>query len=154
MIANDELLLEFLRKCRVHMVIPIQPRLFPSALFTLYICVCTNFGLGCSLLNRALDTREIVAPVSNRDIVLFLLMVTGEFMVYFMLLNMTLIISSVCDSHSESDEDSKLLLGLSESWGSLVSSGFDFVLLDVHVFPVIVLTWSLGLHVLHVCLSE
>ena len=61
---------------------------------------------------------EIVVFVSNRDIVSFLLTVTGEFMAYFMLLNSTSIILSVCDSNSESDEESRLLSGLSQSWQS------------------------------------
>ena len=125
------------------MVIPIGPRLFLLAQFTLYIFVCTKVHLGCSLLKHALDIHEIVVPVSNRDIVLFLLIVTRKFMAYFMLVNLTSIISSVHDSHSESDEESKLLPGLLESWGSLVSSVSDFVFLDDHVCPVILLTWSL-----------
>ena len=94
------------------MVVPIEPRLFPSAPFSLYIFVCTKCGLGCSLLKHNLDIHEIVAPVSNRDIVMFLLMVTGKFMAYFILLSVTSIISSVHDSHSESDEESKFLSGL------------------------------------------
>ena len=106
----------FLGNSRVHVVIPIGWRLFPSAPFTLYIFVCTNVGLGCSLSKHALDTHEIAAPVSNRYIVLFLLIVTGELMAYFMLLNLTSIISSVHDSHSESDEGPKLLYGLSKYW--------------------------------------
>ena len=109
------------------MVIPIRPRLFPLAPFTLYICVCTNVGLDCSLLKHASDTHEIVTPVSNRDIVVFVLIVTGKFMAYFMLLNLTLIILSVHDSHSKSDEETRLLSGLLESRGSLISSDSDFV---------------------------
>ena len=71
----------FFGNSRVHVVIPIGPKLFPlSALFTLCIYLCTNFDLGCSLLKHALDIHEIVAPVSNRDIVLFLLIVIGQFM--------------------------------------------------------------------------
>ena len=116
---------------KAHVVVPIGPVLFPSALFTLFVFVCTNFGLGCSLLKYALNIHEIVVPVSNRHIVLFLLIVTGKFMTYFMLLSLTLIILSVHDSHSESDEGSKLLSGMSESWGFLGSAGSDFVLLGV-----------------------
>ena len=93
------------------MVIPIGPRLFPSAPFTLYIFICTNIGLDYSLLKHALDIHDIVAPVSNRDIVLFLLVVTGKFTTYFMLFSVTSIISSVHDCHSESDEESELLSG-------------------------------------------
>ena len=143
----------FLGNSRVHVVIPIRSRLFSLAPFTLYVFVCTNFGFGCRLLKHSLDIHEIVAPVSNTDIVLFLLIVTGKFAAYFMLLNLTSITSSVHDSHSKSDEEVKVLSGLLESWGSLVSLGFDFLLLDVHVCPAILLTWSLGLCVLHVCLS-
>ena len=144
----------FLANSRIHVIVPIGPRLFPSVLFTLYIFVCTNFGLGCILSKHALGIHEIVVPVSNRDIVLFLLIVRGKFTAYFMMLNLTLIISSVCNSHSESDEELKLLSGLWESWWSLVSSGSDFVFLDVHVCPVIPLNWLMVLGVLHVCLSE
>ena len=54
-------------------------------------------------------------------------------MEYFMLLNLTSIVLSVDNSHSESYEESRLLSELSESWGSLISSGSDFVFLDVHV---------------------
>ena len=90
------------------MVIPIGPRLVPSAPFTLYIFVCTNVDLGCSLLKHASDIHEIVVLVSNRDIMLFLLIVMGKFMAYFMLLNLTLIILSVHDSHPESDEESRI----------------------------------------------
>ena len=144
----------FLGNARVHVVIPIRPQLFPLTPFTLYIYVCADFCLGCSLLKHALDIHEMVDPVSNRNIVLFLLIVTGKFVAYFMLLNLTSIILSVHDSHSESDEESKVLSGLSELLGSLISSGSDFVLLHVHVCPVILLTWSLGLCVLHVCLSK
>ena len=38
---------------------------------------------------------------------LFLLMVTGKFVAYFILLSVTSINSPVHDSHSESDEESK-----------------------------------------------
>ena len=112
------------------------------ALLTLYAFVCTKVGLGCSLSKHALDIHEIAAPLSNRDIVLFLLIVTRKFVAYFMLLNLTSIISSVHDS--QSDEESRLLSGLSESWGSLISSGSDLVFLYVHVCPVILLTWVVG----------
>ena len=142
--------LNFLGNSRVHVVLSIGPRLFPSAPLILYIFVCTNVGLGYSLSKHAFNIHKIVTSVSNRDIVLFLLIVTGKFMAYFMLLNMTSIILSVCDSHSESDKESILLSGLSELWGSLVSSGSQIVHLVVHVCLVISLTWSLGLCVLHV----
>ena len=65
----------FLGNLRIHVVVLIGQRLFPLAPFTLYIFVCTNFGLGSSLSKHALDIHEIVAFVPNRDIVLFLLMI-------------------------------------------------------------------------------
>ena len=73
--------------------------------------------------------QEMVASVSNREIVLLLLIVTGKFEAYFMLLNLTSIISSAHESYSESEEESMLLSRLSEPWGSL-SSGSDVVFLD------------------------
>ena len=73
------------------------------------------------------------APVSNREMVLLVLIMTGKFAAYFILLSLTSIILSVCDSHSESDEESRLLSGLLESWGSLISSASDFVFLDACV---------------------
>ena len=127
----------FLGISRVHVVIPIGPRLFLLAPFTFYIFVCSSVGLGYSLLKHALDIHEIVAPVSNRDIVLLSSIVTGKFVAFFMLLDLTLIILLVCDNHSESDEESRLLSGLLELWGPSISSGSDFVFLDVsvsHVF--------------------
>ena len=108
----------------------------------IYLFVCTNVGLHCSLLKLVLDIHEIVASVSNRDKVFFLIIVTGKCVAYFMLLNLTLIISLVYGSHYE---ELILLSGLSEPWVSLVSSGSDCVFLDVHVCPVISLTWLLVL---------
>ena len=96
------------------MVIPIGLKLLLSAPFTLYVFVCTNVGLGCSLSKHAFDIQEIVTPVSNREMVLFLFIVTGKFASYFILLNLTSIILSALDSHSESHEESRLLSGLSE----------------------------------------
>ena len=84
--------------------------------------------------------QEMVAPVSNREMVLLLLIVTGKFAAYFILVNLTSIISSAYDSHSEADEESRLLSGLSKSWGSLISSGSVFVVSDAHVWPIILLT--------------
>ena len=78
-----------------------------------------ELGFGCSLLKHAFDIQEIVAPVSNRGMVLFLLIVTGKFAAYVMLLNLILIFSSVYYSHCESNEDTRLLSGLLESWGVL-----------------------------------
>ena len=54
------------------MVIPIGPRLFLLAPFTMYIFAYTNVGLGCSLSKHALDIHEIVAPVSKRYSVIFI----------------------------------------------------------------------------------
>ena len=133
---------------RVHVVIPIGPRLFPLAPFTLYVFILTTSGWGCSL-----SKHEIVAPVSNTDTVLLQLMFTRKFVAYFILVMVTLIISSVHDSHSESDEESKLLLGLSESWWSSVSSVSDFVPLSIWVWPATLLTWSCFV-VLWTCLSK
>ena len=73
--------------------------------------------------------QKMVAPVSNREMVLLLLIVTGKFAACFILFILTSIISLACDSHSESDEESRLLSRLSESWWSL-SSGSDLVFLD------------------------
>ena len=106
------------------------------------------------LSKHTFDIQEIVAPVSNREMVLFLLIVTGKFTAYFILLNLTSIIASAHDSHSESDEESRLLSGLLEAWEYLTSSCSAFVFLDVHVCPIILLTWSLVLCDLHLCLSE
>ena len=39
----------------------------------LWVFVSTNIGLGCSLLKLAFDIQEIVAPVSNREMVFFLI---------------------------------------------------------------------------------
>ena len=67
----------------------------------------------------------MVAPVSNKEIVLFLLIVTGKLTAYFVLLNLTSIILFSLDSHSESEEESSMLSELSESWCSLLISGSD-----------------------------
>ena len=53
--------------------------------FTLYVCVCVGVHLGSSLSKHAFDIQEIV-PVANKDIVLLLLTVTGNIVVYFVLL--------------------------------------------------------------------
>ena len=117
MFGNYDLLLKFLGNLRVHVVFPRGPRLLPSAPLTLYVCVCTNSGLSGSLSKHAFDTQEMVAPVSNREMVLFLLIVTGRFAAYFIMLNLTSIISSAFDGHSESNVESRLLSGLSETGG-------------------------------------
>ena len=92
----------FLGNSRVHVVVPWRPRLLPLAPFTLY--VCGSVGLGSSLSKHAFDIQEMVVPVSNKDMVLFLLIVTVRFTAYFVLFNLTSIISSSHDSHSESEE--------------------------------------------------
>ena len=51
----------------------------------------------------------MVASVSNREMVVLLLIVTEKFAAYLILLNLTSIILSAPDSHSESEEDSMLL---------------------------------------------
>ena len=95
-----------------------------SAPFTLYVCVCTNAGLGSSLSKHAFDIQEMVAHVSNRDMVLFLLILTGKVTAYFILLDFTAKILYVYDSHSESKDESRILSELSESQCSLPSLGF------------------------------
>ena len=87
-----------------------------SAPFTLYVCVCINVGLGSSLSKHPFDIHEMAVPVSNKDMVLFLLVVTGKFVIHFILLNLTSIILFACDSHSKSKEESRILSELSESW--------------------------------------
>ena len=72
-------------------------------------------GLGLSLSKHAFDQQEMVVPVSHNYMVLFLLIVTGKFAEYFVLLNLTSIISSSYDSHSESEEEFSMLSGLSVS---------------------------------------
>ena len=74
--------------------------------------------------------QEMVAPVSNREMVLMWLIAIGKFAAYFILLNLTSIILSAHDSLSKSEEESMLLSGLLESCGSL-SSGSDLVVLGV-----------------------
>ena len=54
-------------------------------------------------------------PVSNRDIVSLILIVTEKFLVYFVLPNLNLIILFSCDSHFESEEESSMLSELSAS---------------------------------------
>ena len=77
--------------------------------------------------------QEMVAPVSNREMVLFLLIVTGKFAAYFILPNLTSIISSACDSHSESEEESRLLSGLLGVMWILIFRLPDLGVLDGHV---------------------
>ena len=77
--------------------------------------------------------QEMVVPVSNRKMVLLLLTVTQKFAAYFIFLNLTSIILLAHASHFESDEESRLLSGLSESRGSLMSLGSDFVFLEACV---------------------
>ena len=93
----------FLENLRVHVVIPRQPKLLLLAPFTLHVCICTNATLDCSLSKHALDIQKMVAPVSNRERVLFLLIMTRNFAAYFILLSLILIISTAHDSHSESE---------------------------------------------------
>ena len=69
---------------------------------TLYVCVCINVGFGPSFSKHAYDIQEMVVPVSNKGMVLFLLIVTGKFAAYFILLIFTSISLSVHDNHSES----------------------------------------------------
>ena len=119
------------RNSRVQVVLPRGPRLLPSAPLTLYMCVCVSVGLGSSLSKHVFDIQEMVVPVSNKDIVLLLLIVTRKFAVYFMLLNLTSIILFSLASHSESKEELSMLTDLSESWCSLLFSGSESVFPDV-----------------------
>ena len=45
------------------------PRLLPSMPLTLYVCFVTGGGLGSSLSKHAFDMQDIVAALSNNDIV-------------------------------------------------------------------------------------
>ena len=95
-------------------------RLLPLAPLTLYVCVCVSVGLGSSLSKHVFDIQEMVAPLSNKDIVLMLLIVTGKFAVYFVLFNFSSIISLSFDSHSQSKEESSMLSELSVLWCPLL----------------------------------
>ena len=143
----------YLGNSRVHVVVPRGLRLLPSAPFTLYVCLSINDDLGSSLSKYAFDIQEMVVPVSNKDAVLFLLIVTGKCVAYFVLHNLTSIILPSHDSHSESEEEWSMLSGLSESQCSLLLLGSDVVLLDVHVELITSLISSLLLLDLHLCLS-
>ena len=112
---------------------PSRLRLMPLAPFTLYVCVCVSVGLGSSLSKQAFDIQEMVVPVSNKDTVLLLLIVTGKLVAYFLLLNLTSIISFSHDSHSESEEELSMLSELSETQCALLFSGSNGVLLGVCV---------------------
>ena len=90
-------------------------RLLPLASLTLNVRVCVSLGLGSSLSKHAFDIQEMVVPVLNRDIVSLLLIVTGKFVAYLVLLNLTLIILFSLDSHSESEKESSMLSEQSES---------------------------------------
>ena len=94
--------------------------------------VCIDTGLGSNLSKHVFYILEMVVPVSNREMVILLLIVTGKFAAYFILLSLTSMILSAHHSHSESEEESMLLSGLSESCWSL-SSGSVLVVLGVHV---------------------
>ena len=76
---------------------------------------------------HAFNLQEMVASVSSRDVVLFLLIVTGKFAAYFILLSLNSVISSACDSHSESEEQSRILSELVESQFSLLSLVLDII---------------------------
>ena len=101
--------------------------------------MCTNAGLGSNLSKHAFDIQEMMGPVSNREMVLLLLIVMGKFAAYFILLNLTSMISSGHDSHYESEEESMFLSSLSESCGSL-SLGSVLVVLGVYVWQIISFT--------------
>ena len=65
----------------VYIVVSIGQRLLPLVPFTLYGHF-TNAGLGPNVSKHAFDIQEMVAPVSNSDMVLFFLIVTGKFVAY------------------------------------------------------------------------
>ena len=144
----------FLGNSKVQVVVPRGLRLLPLAPLTLYVCVCVNVGFGSSLSKHVFDIQEMVVPVSNKDIVLLLLTVTGKFAAYFVLLNFSSIIPFSCVSHSESEEELSILSEVSEAWCSLLISSSEWGLLDVCVELVISLTSLLLLCGLCLCLSE
>ena len=76
-----------LRNSRVQIVVPRGLTLLLSAPLTLYVCVCVSVGFGSRLSKHAFDMEEMVAHVSNKNIVLFLLIVTRKFGAYFVLHN-------------------------------------------------------------------
>ena len=96
----------------------------------------------------------MVAPVSNKDIVLLLLTMTRKCAANFVLLNLTLIILFSFAFHFESKEEFSMLSELSESWCSLLILGSEKVSLDVCVELVILLMSSLLLNGLCLCLTE
>ena len=133
MFTNYEVLLEFLEEFQsTSSCAKGTETVAISSIYFVHVCVYVSVASGSSLSKHAFDIQDIVAPVSNKDIVL-LLIVTGKFAVYLMLLNLTLMISFSHDSHSEFKEESGLLSELSESQCSLLFLGSDGVLLDVHV---------------------
>ena len=133
---------------RVHVVILRGQRLLPLAPFTLYLCVCTNAGLSWSLLKHSFYIQEIVAPVSNREIVLFLLTVTGKFTAYLTLLSLT------------SKNSFQVWWRVKVTIRTVGVIGvFDifriwYYVLDVLLWPIISLIWLLVLHDLHSSLFE
>ena len=143
----------FLGNSTVQVVLPRGLRLWPLATLTLYVCVCVNVGLGSSLSKHVFDMQEMVASVSNKDIVLLFLIVTGKVATYFLLLNLTSILFSLY-SDSKPKEELSMLSDLSESQCSLLFSGSERVFLDVYVELVILSTLSLLLYGLFLCLSE
>ena len=66
----------FLGNSIVHVVVARGPRLLLVP-FTLYVYVCINVSLASSLSKHTFDIQEMVVPVSNKDMVLFLLISTG-----------------------------------------------------------------------------
>ena len=105
MFANYELLLEFWGEFQSTDSCAKGTETVAISTFTLYLYVSFSVGLGFSLSKDASDIQEIVAPVSNKGIVLLLLIVAVKVVAYFVLLNLTSIISFSYDSHSESKEE-------------------------------------------------
>ena len=80
-------------------------RLLPLAPLTLYVYVCISLSLGSNLSKHVFNIQGMVVPVSNKDIASLLLIVTGKFVAYFVLPNLTSVILFSLDSHSESKEE-------------------------------------------------
>ena len=102
----------FLENSKVQVVVPRGPTLLPSAPFTLYVHVAVNRSLRSSLPKHAFDMQEIVAPVSKKDTVWLLLILTGKLAAYLVSLSLTWLFHF---SHSESETESMILSELSTS---------------------------------------
>ena len=77
MFANYEMLLEFPGRFESTDCCAKGTKTVAITPLTLYVCVCVSYGLGSSLSKHAFHIQEMVAPVSNKDVVSLLLIVTG-----------------------------------------------------------------------------